>query len=340
MSTTIHLGAYGFGNLGDELCLMEAIKAFPAEKAYACSFAPEWTMRCVPNLTGCFTRIEDLFALKPERVVFGGGMIGTSDMFREYLPLLDRAAQGGIEVHLHNLGVARLTDDITWRSEAALRAIARAITFTVRDYTSFEMAVEADIDRLPKISFFPETDMPPDFTMADGLLPRGRKLLGISIATTPRMQAAIHQDSDVVRGLLVEFADHAIVPIISTMHLSNEHENDIAGFIAFVREFMPHADVVAPVLLDRDHWHAHATPARLKGLIGRCDVLLTQREQNVVQAVGAGVRVIGLHPMAEHSLLDVFIALGHRLPPGSRRFGLGAAPEEAVGLGAAPEETE
>ena len=330
MGLTIHLGAYGYGNLGDELCLTEAMKALPAEEAHAHSIAPDWTMRCVPSLAGCFTGIEEMFALKPARVVFGGGMVGTPEIFREHLPLLDRAAREGIEIHLHNLGVARLTEDTAWRTEAALRAIAQAATFTVRDYLSFEMAVEADIGRLPGITFFPEADMPADFTLADAVLPRGRKLLGVSIIPTPPMRAALRQDAARIRELLVEFADHAVVPVVSTMHVTNQHETDMAGCIAFIREFLPQSEVAAPLLLDRAHWHAQLTPARLKGIIGRCDALLTQRKHNAIHAIGAGVRVIGLHPLVDDSMRRTFIALSHRLPPGSRCVGLRSGAEHAA----------
>lgn len=324
---TIHLGAFGFGNLGDELCLMEAMKAFPAKEARAHSVAPDWTQRCVPGLAGCFTELEDISAQKPARLVLGGGMVGTPQILRAYLPLLDRAARDGIEIHLHNLGVARLTADLAWRSQAARRAIAQAATFTVRDYLSFEMMVEADIGRLPRITFFPEADMPADSTLADALLPSGRKLLGLSIIPTSAMQAAMRQDSERIRDLLSEFADHAIVPVVSTMHVLDDHETDMAGCIAFIRRFLPRAEVVAPELLDRAHWHAHLTPARLKGLIARCDALLTQRKQNAIHAIGAGVRVIGLHPLADDSLRRAFIALSHRLPPGSRCVGLRSGAE-------------
>jgi hypothetical protein len=330
MGPTVHLGAFGYGNLGDELCLMEAMKTFPAEKTYAHSVAPDWTMRCVPRLTGCFSAIEDLFALKPARVVFGGGMVGTSHDFRHGLPILDRAAEAGAEIHLHNLGVARLNDDMAWRSEAALRTIARAATFTVRDYTSFEMVVEAGIDRLPGLTFFPEADITPDFALADELLPRGRKLLGVSIIPMPVMRAAMRQDAARIRSVLAEFDGHGVVPIVSTVHVKSAFESDIVGAAEFIREFLPAAEVVAPILLDRAHWHARLTPALLKGLIARCDTLLTQRKHNAVHAIGAGVRVIGLHPAINDSLRRTFVALSHRLAPGSRCVGLG----DGVGVAA------
>jgi polysaccharide pyruvyl transferase WcaK-like protein len=322
MGPTIYLGAYGYGNLGDELCLMEAMKAFPAEDAFAHSVAPAWTMRCVPRLTGCISTMDEMIALKPSRVVFGGGMVGTSDNFRYSLPVLDRLAGAGIEIHLHNLGVAKLTDDLTWRTENALRAIARAATFTVRDYLSFEMVVEAGIARLPGITFFPEADIEPDFTLADEMLPRGRKLLGVSIIPMPVMMSAMQHDAARVRSLLREFDGYGVVPVVSTVHVNSRFDPDLVGSMNFIREFLPDAEVVAPVLLDRAHWHAHLTPTRLKGIIARCDVLLTQRKHNAIHAIGAGVRVVGLHPMIDDSLRRTFVALSHRLQPGSRCVGL------------------
>ena len=84
--------------------------------------------------------------------------------------------------------------------------------------------------------------------------------------------------------------------------------------------------LAAPILLDRAHWQAELTPRRLKGLIARCDALVTHRKHNAVHAIGAGVRVIGLHPMVDESLRRTFIALMHRMPPGSRCMGLHGPP--------------
>jgi len=49
---TAFIGAYGYGNLGDELCLIEAMRAFPGGEAHAFSVDAQWTMRCAPGLSG------------------------------------------------------------------------------------------------------------------------------------------------------------------------------------------------------------------------------------------------------------------------------------------------
>ncbi len=327
---TVFLGAYGHGNLGDELCLMEAMRAFPAEESIAHSADPAWTLRCVPGLAACFERLPELLRLKPDRIVYGGGMFGVSEAFQAWMPWLARAAAAGAEIHFHNLGLARIKHDLGWLDEAARAVIAGAASFTVRDYVSFEMAAEAGLGRMPRITFYPEADIPPDPTLADALLPRDRKLLGLSIIPFALMRDCLRHDAARVRAILAPFADHAILPIASTVHRAREEEEDIAGIAAFLAEFLPRAEIAAPILLDRAHWRAELTPARLKGLIARCDTLLTQRKHNAIHAIGAGVRVIGLHPIEDDSLRRTFVALGHRLPPGSRCIGLDAPPAAAA----------
>jgi len=107
MIKTAFLGAYGLGNLGAELCLMEAMRAFPAGRAFALSTNPTWTMRCVPGLEGCFREGQDLLALAPDRIVFGGGMFGLSENFAAWMPWMAEAEARNADIHLHNLGVPR-----------------------------------------------------------------------------------------------------------------------------------------------------------------------------------------------------------------------------------------
>jgi hypothetical protein len=325
MRPTVHLGAFGYGNLGDELCLMEAMRAFPAERAYAFSVAPDWTMRCVPGLAGCFQDAGQMLALNPARVVFGGGLFGTPEAFSAWMPAMAQAEAQGAAIHLHNLGIGKLTGEPGWLDDTARGVIARLASFTVRDFPAVEAVAEAGFGRLPRITHFPEADIEPDFTLADALLPRGRRLLGVSMIPTPLMQDCLRHDAETVRALLAEFADHAIVPIVSTVHLDTPEEDDAAGCAAFLRDVMPLHEIAAPILLDRGHWRAELTPRRLKGLIARCDTLVSYRKHNAVHAIGAGVRVIGLHPLIDDSLRRSFVGLVHRLPPGSRCVGLRAA---------------
>lgn len=323
MTVTAFLGAYGFGNLGDELCLIEAMRAFPGGEAHALSADPDWTRRCVPGLAGCFREGPEMLALAPARIVFGGGMFGVSEAFAAWMPWMARAMRAGASIHLHNLGVARIKNDLRWLDGDARELLAKLAGFTVRDYLSFEMVAEAGLG-MPRITFYPEADIEPEFDLADALLPRGGRLLGISIISSPLMARCLAHDAARVRALLEEFGDHAVVPIVSTVHAETPDEDDLRGVTEFLRGILPEAPVAALALLDRGFWRAELTPRRLKGLIARCAALITQRKHNAIHAIGAGTRVIGLHPLEDDSLRRTFVALAQRLPAGSRCVGLDA----------------
>ncbi len=332
---TAFLGAYGYGNLGDELCLIEALQSFPTAEAHAFSVNAAWTLRCVPGLQGCFPDGEAMLALAPARIVFGGGMFGVVDAFRYWMPFLARAMAQGTEIHLHNLGVAWLLKDRSWLDATAHHVFANLASLSVRDPLSAERLAEAGLARLPRLTFFPEARIAPDPDLAVALLgppdlggarQGGPPLLGLSIIPSPLMRDCLRHDAARVRAVLAEFAGHAVVPIVSTVHIDSAEEDDLTGAADFLRDFLPDAPIAAPLLLDRAHWQAEMTPRRLKGLIARCDVLVTQRKHNAIHAIGAGVRVIGLHPLIDNSLRRTFVTLANDLPKGSRCVGLDEVP--------------
>ena len=112
LASTAFIGAYGYGNLGDELCLIEAMQEFPATKAYAYSVDPAWTRRCVA-VDGTFNTLAELMSLGVERVVYGGGGIGTLpglDIFTGWMRQLQKR---GAACYFHNIGVAKLAD-LSW----------------------------------------------------------------------------------------------------------------------------------------------------------------------------------------------------------------------------------
>jgi hypothetical protein len=218
MRPTAFLGAYGYGNLGDELCLMEAMHAFPTDQAHALSVDPDWTMRCVPGLVGCFRSGEAMLALQPHRVVFGGGMFGVPSAFRAWMPFLAEAASRGAEIHMHNLGVGWPPGQQHWLDDTARAVFARVASFTVRDYAGFERVARGGFGPVPRISFFPETGIPAAFDLADALLPRGIPLLGVSIIPSAEMRAGLAHDAARVHALVAGFRAHTVVPIVSTVH--------------------------------------------------------------------------------------------------------------------------
>lgn len=325
---TAYLGSFGYGNLGDELCLIEALRAFPSAEAFAYSEDPEWTMRCVPGLAGTFFEYAGMLARRPQRLVVGGGAVGSRAYFRLILPHLARAqAELGTRCHIHNIGVARMGRAAEWLPERGAEALAGLASFTVRDPRSAELVMEWEAGILPGIVPFPEVALPADSTLAEALLPQGRPLLGVSVTSGARIWRCLDHGAERVRALLARFPDHALVPVVSTIHRLSAEEQDHEGFRRFHASFCPERPVVAPELADPAFWRAEMTPLRLKGIIARLDVLISQRKHNCIHAIGAGVPVIGLQVARDDSLRRTFGTLAPLLSPGSFCLGLPDPPQ-------------
>ncbi|MFT8244790.1 polysaccharide pyruvyl transferase family protein [Roseomonas sp. BN140053] len=320
---TAFIGAYGYGNLGDELCLLEARQEFPAAEAFAFTQNPDWTHHCVPGLAGTFANLEEMLATDPQRVVYGGGGIGGRADFEEYLPWLAAALDRGIETHIHNIGVARVGGE-GWPHPLLARVMHDLASFSVRDHRSVDMVAEWGLSVVPQVTRYPERNIPPEHDLADAILPRGRPLLGVSIINTDLMARMMEADGDTVRALLNRFPDHAIVPICSTLHVVSDEEDDGSGFHRFARMFLGEREIVCPHLTTREFWSAEVTPRRLKGIVSRLDTLVSQRKHNCIHGLGAGVPTIGLAPMEDDSVRRVFVTLANQLPPGSHCIGLEA----------------
>jgi hypothetical protein len=172
------------------------------------------------------------------------------------------------------------------------------------------------------VTHFPECDIEPAFDLADELLSKGERYLGLSIISSDQMYGCLQSNRQFIFSLLEEFSGLVLVPIVSTIHRESEAEDDLAGVQSFIEQFLPHSRIASRYLLDRQYWRRNMTPRRLKGLIARLSTLITQRKHNAIHAIGAGVRVIGLHPAADKSLVRTFGSLLSRMPPRSRCIGL------------------
>jgi hypothetical protein len=318
---TAFIGAYGYGNLGDELCLIDALAHFPHSDAYAFSVNGKWTHTCVPGLSGTFRTEGELTKLKPDRIVFGGGGIGTPQDFNSYLPWMARLKKAGSSCCVYNIGIASSISANYFDDEK--RQLFRELeVFSVRDYKSAEIASQWSISRLPEVTNFPERNVSPDFAVADQVLDRNKKYLGISVIDTALMNSCLIADDKKVESLLARFPEHTIVPIVSTMHIDKKGESDHTGFQNFASRFLKGRKVEALELLNPAFWAANLTPMRLKGIIARLDILISERKHNCVHGIGAGVRTIGLHPIRDDSLPRTFVALSQHLVPGSVPVGL------------------
>ncbi len=323
---TLFLGSYGFGNLGDELCLLEAMRAFPSTEAWAFSADPAHTASNVPGIAGFIHHRAEIKALQPQRVVLGGGGVGFFPSIRDMLHWMNDARRLGAECHIHNIGAALLgaTD---WAAAPEVKdVLANLASFSVRDHISWFCVRDWARAHSPNITLYPERLLPAEDTLLP-MLPAGRRLLGISITGQASMRRALCHNADRVRAKLLPFQDHVVVPIISTNSASDTEEDDVAGFRHFRDSFLPNAELACAEFLDPAWWRQNMTALRLKGVIGGLDMLVTQRKHNLIHAIGMQTPCIGTYPSEDDSIARIFFSLRDMLPLAASQLSLTSTPD-------------
>lgn len=321
---TLFLGSYGFGNLGDELCLIDAIKAFPSEEIWAFSVDASFTGQCVPASIKFMRRRAEIDAIKPQRIVLGGGGVGFMPSIRDMLHWMSSAKRLGAECHIYNIGMA-LLDDFSWFGASEVGEVLDGLaSFSVRDDASWFCTKLWPKAVNPTISYYPERLLTPDLTLVSHL-PKRRKLLGISITGQSLMRKALSQNPRKVISALAPYRGHTIVPIISTVSLHDPEEDDVAGFQFFRSLFLDGFDIACAEFLDKAWWRENMTPLKLKGLIGELDVIFTQRKHNLIHAIGTQTRAIGIFPSIDDSIARIFFSLRDEIPADSTQLSLTVA---------------
>ncbi len=317
--TTLFLGSYGFGNLGDELCLIEAAARFPSDDMWAFSHDPEFTASNTP-LRKFISERPQIQDIKPTRVVLGGGGVGFWPSLRDSLHWMYDAKLLGAELHIHNIGVSNIRQP-EWREDPVVReVIADLASFTVRDHVSRWLVNDWGFGNTPKLSLYPEVDLPAEpFDLA----PVDGRIVGVSLTSQTLVRAEVKRNRDRLRAILDEGGDFSVVPIISTVHAEDNEEDDVAAFEHFARYVLEGRTIVYPEMLDRRWWREHMTPLRLKHLISKLDLLVSQRKHNVIHAIGTGTRFLGVFPKDDDSIVRIIYSLRHRLPDGSGVVSLG-----------------
>lgn len=320
---TLFLGSYGYGNLGDELCLLDALKAFPTDEAYAFSHDPAFTDAMVPGIKGFVRERPEARELAVDRFVLGGGGVGFMPSIRDSLHWMWDHFRNGAECHIHNIGVARITD-LEWAEAPEVQSVLQGLkSHTVRDDMSWFCTMLWPGVQTPGITLYPERKLAVDNELVH-LLPKGQKLLGISITGQQLMRTALRVNSARVRAALEPYRDHIIIPVVSTVSLTDPEEDDVAGFNVFRDLYLQGFQVACEEFLDKKWWRQNLTPLRLKGIIGGLNVLFTQRKHNLIHAIGTQTKAVGIYPSIDDSIARIFFSLRDEMPQGSSQLSLTA----------------
>jgi hypothetical protein len=322
---TVFIGSYGYGNLGDELCLIEAMQAFPSDEAHVWSNDVRFTEQAIAprRATSLFSDRTSIAGLRPDRIVLGGGGVGHLPMFTDFLRMLALGKATGARVIIHNIGVANISGR-EWLTPETERVLREVDSFSVRDTLSATIVRRWGLGIEPCITRYPERGplaASAERSRADLGIPSA-PLLGLSVTSQAAMQHAMQVNKGLLQSLFEAFSEHVIVPVISTVHASAGDEQDINGFRSAVRLLQLEDRVACRDLLDPRHWQETANVDALRALIGELDVLVSQRKHNCVHAFATGVRAIGLFPAEDDSLPRLFNTVFSELPENSRLFPL------------------
>lgn len=320
---TLFLGSYGFGNLGDELCLIEALKSFPSSEVAAFSVDPEYTRRTT-GVTKFISRRAQIADFKPERVVLGGGGVGFFPSIRDSLHWMSDAWRAGAKCYIHNIGVAKM-DDYSWvtQDSTVLEMLKNLSGCSVRDHISAFLMQEWPAGLNPEITYYPERNLQMDESLVSILKLRGsfsfvskreKSILGVSITGMASMKQAMDRNAVQIKNYLHQFEGWKIAPIVSTVHIDDVEEDDIAGFNYFNEKFLKNFELTGFEMLDRAWIRENLTPLRLKGIISGLTRLLSQRKHNCIHAIGCGVPITGIFPADDDSILRIFFSLRSEIP--------------------------
>lgn len=310
---TLFLGSYGFGNLGDELCLIDAVRRFNPSEAWAFSNRPDYTKR-TSGLENYIRNRAAIQEIRPERIVLGGGGVGFWPSLRDSLHWMYDGVEMGAELHVYNIGVGKI-DHPEWRSDGIVReVIDKLASFSVRDHVSQWLVHEWGFGRNPDITYYPEHDLTPEPFILPSLSGR---LVGFSITSQAAMLDALERNRDRIKTFIDSLGDFTAIPIVSTFQSDNADENDSKGFKIFAEMFLPRRQMVLREMLDEKWWSTELTPLRLKYVISKLDLLVSQRKHNVIHAIGTGTRFVGIFPEKDDSILRIMFSLRHLVPDGS-----------------------
>lgn len=310
---TLFLGSYGFGNLGDELCLIESLKSFPSSEAIAFSVDPAYTERC-SGVSRFIRNRSEIQELKPERIVLGGGGVGFMPSIRDSLHWMRDGWIMGAKCHIHNIGVARIAD-LSWvtADKTVMEMLSNLESCSVRDHISWFAMREWPAGLNPEITYYPEKNLKSDDSLSH-IIKRDKPVLGVSILSTKTMRDAIDRNSEKIKEYLSQFSGWRIAPIVSTIHLSDSEEDDVAGFNYFREKFLKNYELTGTEMLDKSWLTSNITPLRLKGIIGSLSRLLSQRKHNCIHAIGTKVPFTGIFPGDDDSILRIFFSLRNEIP--------------------------
>jgi len=257
------VGAYGYGNIGDEAVLDGILLIFGKENVVVCSFSPKDTekMHKVKAIK------QSQFSTKHPALMLGGGTLA-SDIHEKYFKWLLQYVKKGKKTVIYSIGCDY------YKSYLISIAIKLADNVSVRTKTDLEILKRKGIIRpieiVPDPSFIIPPQEIPDLTIKENTV--GIGVTGIRPPYPKRLVTLIKELKK----------DYNIIPVVSCIHRNNLRERDdittknlfeLCG-IKFESKYVK-------------LWH----PRQLKWIISQLTHLYTMRKHPMMMALSTNVPV-------------------------------------------------
>jgi hypothetical protein len=254
-----------------------------------------------------------------EQVVLSGVFLDRHAL-EQSLAFAAASVAAGARFVVHNLSL-EAEAGATRRPDAA-DVLERAAALHLRDHRTATQISHWGIARAPRILAYPERHIAPDEALLEGL-PAG-PILGMALRGTGDVENCLRPRLGAIAAALGPAADWPVLPLHSCA--PGLGEDDYGGTRILAGALRPGAPLLLPELGDRQIWSRRISPARLKALVGRCALVVTNRDLPAAYAVASGVPVLGLAVGMDRRILTCFATLANELPRGSRMLRVPLAP--------------
>jgi hypothetical protein len=251
-------------------------------------------------------------ALGVTRVVIAGIFADRAELERA-LALSARAVAAGAALEVRSLSV----ENAAGRREvpAGIEVLDRADPLEVREAHTANGLMVWRVAAAIRITPFPERALPADAALAREL-PAG-PVLGLSIVGGAQAGRIWSAHIPALQERLSPFRHWPVLPLPAEGRISPV--DDLAGSLDFAARVLPGSPLAVEEKVLRDWREKLLTPQRMAGLVARCAHVVASQDLPAIQAVAAGVPLLGLGMGigGERRVVNVVATLANQLPPGS-----------------------